>query len=954
MNKNIIAIDDDQNILDLFRFIFIDDSNFYEEDTSFYKGEKFNLYLAQEGKKAFNEVKESFDNEKYYTTAFVDMRMPGWDGLKTAKKIRKIDDRIYIVIVTGYESSSIDTIQKELEHDVFFVKKPFNQAALYQMGRNLKNSWNRDEKLRRTTISRDYFDNVFQTIHDSLFVIDTKGKIEMTNQSAEELLGYEGDKLNKLNFLSIAEGPFFTSLFEALSEGAEIEDETVNILLDSGYISDLKTHFTNSEGEQIPVDFSCTLMRNEEGEIVNLIAQASDLRPDLKQQKQLKQIREERDKSYKELQQANQKLKETIERANRLALKAEKASIAKSRFLANMSHEIRTPMNGVLGMTNLLEKTELNKKQQNYIGTIKNSAESLLNIINEILDYSKIESNQMELDVSEFNIRSFLSDFLDSLAIKAFGKGLNFNCIIYSDVPSIVRADKQRLRQVLTNLINNAIKFTKNGFVLVEVEKPDKKEDQEQTYLDFSVIDTGIGIAKEKQSELFNAFSQANKKEENRSGTGLGLAISKNLIDMMEGSISVDSELGKGSKFKVTIPFSYTKFDKKSLSFTPAGKKILVLTKNKHLRKTFQEYFAYFGIENSIIKEFGNMAIEGKQITDLFIDSENDSANIKPIIEELEQDNKSINKILLSKVGSAVSNNVKFDSKFDKILTKPIKSDALIEKLETRSKISKESSKETQTKIKDQKGINILVAEDDKINQKVITHMLDEYNMNVTVVDNGLGVLEEIKSENYSLIFMDIRMPEMDGFEVTEKIRSDESSEYSSDIIIVALTAHAMDGYEEKCLAAGMDDYISKPVSLEDLKKVLNKYIFTESKIEQDKQNEEGTQKSEIPVDFEAIKQRVGGGEELVNQLINAYLDQSEELIDNLTQAAKNENIEKITDVAHTLKGASANIEAQPLKEISKKIEEKGKDKKLEDALGLIPELRNKLDKLREYIAKQA
>jgi PAS domain S-box-containing protein len=788
------------------------------------------------------------------------------------------------------------------------VGKP---VALVGVATDITQRKKEEEELQRSELRfREMFDDAPVGYHE----LDTTGCITRVNRTELMTLGYTADEMRGRPVWEFIEERDISE-HAVLEKLAGIRPPGRNV----------ERTYRKKDGSKVPVLCEDRMLRDIDGRIAGIRTTVQDITDRKRMEEELKRAKDE----------------------------AEAATKAKSEFLAVMSHEIRTPMNGVIGMTDLLAQTDLTPEQADFVDTIRASGETLLTVINDILDFSKIESGKIELEETQFEPRACIEEVYDLLSPKASAKNLDLLYWIDPEVPSGILSDKYRLRQILFNLVGNAIKFTETGEIYTSVAL--KWRIGKTFELQFSVRDSGIGIPRDKLDRLFKAFTQVDSSTTRRyGGTGLGLAISMRLVGLMKGKMWVESEEGKGSIFHFTIqssvppssamlPEVYMRGKQAEIS----GRRILIVDDNATNLRILKELCHYWQLIPRTTQSPAE-ALEWIRKGDPFdlgiLDMqmrEKDGVQLAREIRTI-RPKETLHLILLSSLGTATKEGSREGDLFYAEVAKPIKQsqlyDVINEALSGHKAVSARKKVKPELAGSARHPVSILVAEDNAVNQKLILRILQQLGYAADVVATGLEVLEALEKKSYDVVFMDVQMPEMDGLEASRRIVN--TWEPGSRPKIIALTADAMSDDRQKCFDAGMDDYLSKPVHMDDIAAILNQWTPpAKVRVETPKEEE-----SKEFVEFEQtvlLRLKEFGVERdpaFVVGLLEDFIKTAERLIGEAFVVCARRDNERLEYLSHTLRGsfttfnlASLGMLAAAIEKQAQKNELDGLDKKLEE-----------------------
>jgi PAS domain S-box-containing protein len=842
---------------------------------------------------------------------------PSWLGVP----LRTPAGTIGVLAVQHYEEENAYS-----ERDLEFLSSVGDQIAL---------AIERKESEKALREAEEKYRSIFEQSSEGIFQNTPEGVFLSANPALARMLGFDSPE-------------------ELISGREDIErqgyvdpalrDKFKETLEKNGFIIGFEYEVYRKDGAKIWVAESSRIVRDAEGRVLYYEGSVQEIT--------------ERKRAQAEVVRA----KETAEAATR----------TKSEFLANMSHEIRTPMNGVIGMTGLLLDTELSAEQRRFGETIQGSAESLLKVINDILDFSKIEAGKLAFEELDFDLHEAVDGSLEMLAQRAESKGLELACLVESNVPVHLRGDPGRLRQVLINFVANAIKFTEHGEVVVKVSL--ESESETDAFLRFEVKDTGIGIPAEAQARLFRAFSQADSSTTRKyGGTGLGLAISKQLIERMHGTPGVESVPGQGSLFWFTARL--TKQPAKAHAPTEnelVNLHVLIVDDNETNRHILQQQTRAWKMRSGVatnadeaLAELWRALNAADPYQIVLLDMQMPGTNGLTLARTIKTESKlaGVRLVLLSSLGGRVNADELKAAGIDDCLVKPVKQSLLFDSLATvmatvavRSTIkAKKVSRPSRSPAPATQKLRILLAEDNTVNQQVALGLLQKLGYRADAVADGTEVLEALNRIRNDVVLMDCQMPHLDGYETALRIRQLEQKrttpfDWKAPVHIIAMTANAMEGDREKCLTAGMNDYLSKPVRRNELKAALDRHgeiqpiAFSPDKV--------STSSNEILVDIDRLRDVTDDEPDRMQRLIGLYLTQAGPMLDGLGEAIQTNASGEVARLAHKLVGSSVSCGVEAFTQPLRELERLGHDGDLTGASALFDDVRGKFPRVQSVFSK--
>jgi PAS domain S-box-containing protein len=963
ISHRILVVDDNRAIHEDFRKILGTDSahNLFEDEEAAFFGtaaptapqkQPFELDFASQGNEALEKVTAANITGSRYSVVFMDVRMPpGWDGIETTSRLWKVDPDLQVVICTAYSDYSWEEMIRQLGYSdrLLILKKPFDPIEVLQFTHALTGKWSLMQQMRRQSESLE------QAVHvrtmelekanarleneiaererseealrftqfsvdyaaEAMFWIDPQGRLLYVNVATCRSLGYTGEQLR---------GSHVSTIVPELHEAAW---KAFWDSLQQQQHQSFESQHLAKDGRLIPIELTVAFF--DFGGHRLICASARDIT-------RRKQI-------LVELSQARDAALESVR--------------LKGQFLANMSHEIRTPMNGVIGMAQLLLHTNLDREQREYVDTIRGSADSLLAIINDILDSSKIDSGKLNFQILDFDLIEVVEDSMEVVASIAHAKKIELAGCVRPEVHRHLRGDSGRLRQVITNIVSNAVKFTERGEVIVSVSEASSTETH--AGIRFEVRDTGIGIAPEMCNRVFDPFIQADDSDTRKyGGTGLGLSICRQIVEALGGQIGVESQPGKGATFWFTLMFE------KQLSPPPIESlpdvdrlRVLVVDDNASNREIIRMQLANLGIRSTSVggpeealTVLRNESGAGDPFHLAILDMRLPAMSGLDLSKAIKADPRIANTgiLILSSLGDRLTDDMLRAAGAEGNLVKPLKQNRLQRFLIALSSPGSPPSSEPAVAPprpasgEPVRSLRILLAEDNPINQKVALMQLASLGYTADIALDGAEAVKASEHGNYDLIFMDCQMPVMDGYAATQEIRRSGNS-----VRIIAMTANAMHGEREKCLAAGMDEYLSKPVRAEEIQRVLEQFQTGLANLPP--ADAPGDPAPEEPVDLQRLEEITGGNADMLRRLSHDYIEQADEILASMALALERRSLDEIRQLAHKLGGSSSSCGMRALVQPLAKLEQIREISQLPLARELHQDTLRQISRIRRFLS---
>jgi len=827
-----------------------------------------------------------------------------------ADKYRRDDLR---VIETGepYATTEIHTGSDKEENNIYIetVKTPLRDPAGNITGIQCM-FWDVTERHQieeQLAYERDLLSALLDNVPDRIYIKDTESRFIKGSTALAKRLGLNSAE----DFIGKTDYDFHPS-----TQAKKFHEDEQRVILTGNPIVNKVEQQTDETGREIWASVTKVPFSNRSGIITGIIGISRDITA---------------------LKLAE---RETV-RARDLALEAAQM---KARFLAVMSHEIRTPMNGIIGMIDLLLTSDLSEEQKEYADTVRTSADALLDILNDILDLSKIEAGRLELEKTEFSLRKVVEEAVELHALRAEANHIELNCYIPPPLDMQYSGDAGRLRQILLNLVSNAVKFTEKGEVQASVQLLEDTE--EEVRLQFTVKDSGIGIGPDMSEKVFDAFRQADGSTTRRyGGTGLGLSISKQLSEMMDGEMWVESKPGKGSQFHFTVLLKKTATPEHSYANELRGKNFLLVVPNEFARTSISSYAENIGL--CVSAESSGTTARNTLNNDtsydlILLDLNLEDTDCLDLVQEIQTNPKqSKTKIVLltnrkHKVDSSLLRTLGISG----TLLKPVRLDRLHQSLHSALTGKPHSPKPIIELDGARHGsLRILVAEDNPINQRVATLQLTKLGHRVDICEDGQAVLDS-HLEDFDIILMDCQMPVLDGLEATRKLREIElSTKNTRPVYIIAMTANTQEDDRAACLEAGMDDFISKPVQLKELQTALNRSLGINP------ESADNNTKNPLLATAQIDQLRGNGQDDDFKEIISMYIEQTREQLGALEKAVNEKDLESIISKAHQIKGSSANLGAIQIADLCSQLEDGAKDGNISSSNQLLNEIHGTFDR---------